>query len=64
MNEKLFKVLASEAERRVSEFEPQEFGNIAWAFATVDHLNGKLAAAMMQPIKQCVCEFRPQTYIY
>ena len=42
----LFAALARAAERRLSEFKPQELASTAWAFATVNHRDGKLFAAL------------------
>ena len=46
LDEKLFRALAREAERRVSEFNAQNLANTAWAFATVKLLDEKLLRAL------------------
>ena len=38
--------LATAAERRLSDFNPQEVANTAWAFATVNYRDEKLLAAL------------------
>ena len=42
----LFPVLARAAERRLSDFNPQNAANTAWAFATVNYRHEKLFAAL------------------
>ena len=42
----LFSTLARAAEQRVSEFNPQELANTAWAFAMVVRLDALLFAAL------------------
>ena len=43
-DERIFAALAIAAERRLSEFKPQELANSAWAFATANHRDKKLVA--------------------
>ena len=56
----LFAELAKAAERRLSEFKPQELANTAWAFATADHSDEKLFATLACAAKRRVREFNVQ----
>ena len=42
----LFPLLAIATERRLSEFNPQEVADTAWAFATVNYRDERLFAAL------------------
>ena len=52
----LFPVLARAAERRLSEFNPQEVANMAWAFATVNRRDEELFAALRIAAEQRLSE--------
>ena len=56
-DEKLFAALARAAERRLSEFNPQDVANIAWAFATVNYRDEKLFAALARAVERRLREF-------
>ena len=45
---RLFAVLAKEAERRLGDFNPQNFANTAWAFATLGQADTLLIAELAQ----------------
>ena len=53
----LFAVLASAAERRLSEFNALEVANTAWAFATVNHEDEKLFAALARAAERRLSKF-------
>ena len=57
MDEKLFTLLAPEAERRVSEFGAQELANMAWAFATLNRPDGEMFTALARAAERRVSEF-------
>ena len=52
--------LARAAERRLSDFNPQDVANSAWAFATVKDRNEKLFAALARAAERRLSEFNPQ----
>ena len=56
----LFPVLARPAERRLTEFHPQEVANTAWAFATVNYRDEKLFAALAIAAELRLSELNPQ----
>ena len=57
LNEKLFRALAKEAERRVNEFNTHDLANIAWAFAAVKYQDAKLFAALARAAERRLSEF-------
>ena len=59
-DEKLFGALARAAERRLSEFNPQDVANTAWAFAAVKHRDEKLFAALARAAERRLSEFTVQ----
>ena len=59
-HEKLFTVLANEAERRLSEFKPQELANTAWAFATAGKSDASLFRALARAAERCGGDFNAQ----
>ena len=60
LEELLFKEMAREAERRVSEFNAQELANTAWAFAAVNLLDKKLFRTLVREAGRRVSEFNAQ----
>ena len=56
-DEKLFVALAIAAERRLSEFKPQNLANTAWLLATVGHSDEKLLAALARAAEWQLSEF-------
>ena len=52
--------MARAAERRLSEFNPQELANTAWAFATVNHRDEKLFAALASAAERQLSDFNVQ----
>jgi lysylphosphatidylglycerol synthetase-like protein (DUF2156 family) len=56
----LFPVLARAAERRLSDVNPQNFANMAWACATVNYWDDKLLAALAIAAKRRLIEVDPQ----
>ena len=60
LDAKLFTPLARPAEQRLSEFNPQELANTAWAFATVKQSDEKLFTALARAAEQRVSEFNAQ----
>ena len=48
------------AERHLSEFNPQNVANTAWAFATVNYRDDKLFAALAVAAERRLSEFNPQ----
>ncbi len=60
MVEKLFRELAREAERWVSEFSAQALANTAWAFAKVKLSYEKLFIALAREAERRVNEFNAQ----
>ena len=58
-DEKLFAALATAAERRLSEFNPQNVANTAWAFATVNYRDEKLFAALAIAAARRLSDFNP-----
>ena len=58
-DEKLFAALAKVALRLLSEFNPQEVANTAWAFATVNYRDRKLLAALAVAAERLLRELNP-----
>ena len=56
----LVAALARAAERRISDFNPQNAANTAWAFATVKYRDDKLFAALARAEERRLSEFNPQ----
>ena len=56
----LVAALATAAERRLSNFNPQNVANTAWAFATANYRDEKLFAALAIAAEQRLSEFNPQ----
>ena len=56
----LVAALATAAERRLSDFNPQNAANTAWAFATVNYRDEKLFAALARAAERRLSEFNPQ----
>ena len=56
-DEKLFAALARAAERRLSDFNPQNVANTAWAFATVNYRDEQLFAALAIAAERRLSEF-------
>ena len=56
----LFAALARVSERRLSEFDPQNVANTAWAFATTNHRDEKLFRALARAAEWRLSEFKPQ----
>ena len=52
--------LATAAERRLSEFNPQDVANTAWAFATMNYRDEKLFPALAIAAERRLSEFSPQ----
>ena len=44
----------------MSDFNPQEVANTAWAFATVNYRDEKLFAALARAAERRLSEFKPQ----
>ena len=58
---RLFAALAQEAERRISDFKPQELANTAWAFATAGHAAPALLDAIAtEAVRGDLRDFTPQ----
>ena len=58
-DEKLLAALARAAEKRLSDFNPQEVANTAWAFATVNYRDEKLFAALARAAERRLSDFKP-----
>ena len=58
-DERLFAALATAAERRVREFEPQSVANTAWAFATVNQRDEKLSKALAKAAERRLSALEP-----
>ena len=58
-DEKLFVALARAAERRLSEFKPQNVANTAWAFAIVNYRDEKLFAALARAAARRLSDYNP-----
>ena len=56
----LVAALATAAERRLSDFNPQAVANTAWAFATVNYRDEKLFAALARVAERRLSNFNPQ----
>ena len=56
----LVAALATAAKRRLSDFNPQEVANTAWAFATVNYRDEKLFAALARAAERRLTHFNPQ----
>ena len=56
----LLAALARAAKWQLSEFNPQEVANTAWAFATVNYRDEKLFAALSRVSERRLSEFKPQ----
>ena len=52
--------MARAAERQLSEFNAQDVANTAWAFATANHRDEKLFAALAIAAERRLSEFKPQ----
>ena len=52
--------MATVAERQVGTFKPQEFANLAWAFATAGHSDEKLLATLARSAERWVGELNEQ----
>ena len=52
--------LVRASERRLSDFNPQEVANTAWAFATVNYRDEKLFAALAIAAERRQSECNPQ----
>ncbi len=50
--------LTTAAERRVSEFKPQELANTAWGFAVVNQPNEKLFTDLARAAERRVTKFK------
>ena len=56
----LFIALARAAERRVSDFKPQNLANTAWAFATLGQSDAPLFAALARAAERRMGDLKPQ----
>ena len=59
-DEKLFAALARAAERRLSDFNPQDVANTAWAFAAVKYQDEKLFSALARASERRLSKFNGQ----
>ena len=55
----LVRALAKAAKRRLSDFNPQDVANTAWAFATVTFRDEKLFAALARAAERRLSDFHP-----
>ena len=58
----LVAALATAAERRLSDFNPQNVANTAWAFATVNYRDEKLFAALARATECRLSYFNQQQW--
>ena len=56
----LVAALSTAAKRRLSDFNPQDVANTAWAFATVNYRDEKLFAALARAAERRLREFKAQ----
>ena len=56
----MFVALARIAEHRVGNFNAQDFGSMAWAFATADRSDAPLFRALARKMDRCVSTFNAQ----
>ena len=52
--------MSTAVERRLSNFNPQDAANTAWAFATVIYRDEKLFAALAPAAERRLSDFNPQ----
>ena len=57
---RLFTAVAEEAERRLSEFNPQNLANTAWAFATLGQADTRLFTALAYEASRHIFKFNLQ----
>ena len=58
-DEQLFTALAREAEQHLGDFNPQEFANTAWAFATLGQADAQLFVELARGAEWRVGDFNP-----
>ena len=59
-DEQLFKSLAKMAERRLDQFNAQDFANTAWAFATVGQKDEQLFKSLAKMAERRLDQFNAQ----
>ena len=52
--------LASDAERRLGDFKPQDLANTAWVFATLGLIDVEMFAAVAREPERCPGNFKSQ----
>ena len=57
---KLFAAMARAVARRLSDFNPQEVTNTAWAFATVNYRDERVFPALAGAAERRLSDFNPQ----